>query len=99
MHSPHKDFRWGQHAFSSRHDLDMYEPPYSVVGAPEDNPLSSVRGPREMTAHCLVKVVSNRNIKIMKLASWKKNDVGVNILRFFTIIAMLKDVWESHRKF
>ena len=74
MHSPHKDFRWGQHAFSSRHDLDLYVPPYSVVGAPDGNPLSSVRGPREMTAQLhVVNVVSNRNIKIMKLASWKKN--------------------------
>ena len=73
MHSPHKDFRWGQHAVSSRHDLDMYEPPYSVVGAPDGNALSIVRGPREMTAQLhVVNVVSNRNIKIMKLASWKK---------------------------
>ena len=66
MHSPHEDFRWGHHTASSRHDLDRNEPPYSVVGAPDGNPLSSVRGPREMAAQLhVVNVVSDSNIKIM----------------------------------
>ena len=70
MHSPHEDFCWGHHTASSRHDLDLYVPPYSVVGAPDSNALSSVRGPREMAAQIhVVNVVSDSNIKIMKLVA------------------------------
>ena len=81
MHSPYEDFCWGHHTASSRHDLDLYVPPYNVVGAPDGNALSSVRGPREMAAQLhVVNVVSDSNIKIMKLAAWIK---GITILNSF----------------
>ena len=66
MHSPHEDFRWGQHAGRPRHDLDLHVPPYRVVGAPDSNPLTIGSDPREMTAQVhVVNSVSHSSIKVM----------------------------------
>ena len=70
IHSPYEDFCRGHHTASSRHDLDLYVPPFSIVWAPDVKALSSVRGPREMTAQLhVVNVVSDSNIKIMYLVA------------------------------
>ena len=66
MHSPYEDFRWGQHAGRPRHDLDLYVPPYRVVGAPDGDPLTIGSDPREMTAQVhVVNSVSHSSIKVM----------------------------------
>ena len=66
MHSPYEDFRWGHHAGRPRHDLDLYVPPYRVVGAPDGDPLTIGSDPREMTAQVhVVNSVSHSSIKVM----------------------------------